>query len=90
VSAYCRGFIPELPRPNDGSIAPPSAGLLMLVAHLRRDPAVIAGLVRIVVLADLVFTATPALAQPVIGVLLAREAGYEPRQGWVVLSAILD
>ena len=43
----------------------------MLMAHLGRNPAVIAGVSRIVVIADFIFTATAVVAQPVTGVLLA-------------------
>jgi uncharacterized membrane protein len=61
----------------------------MLVAHLRKDPAVIAGVARIVVLADFVFTATAVVAQPVTGVLLARLLGYPILDGWIALSLLL-
>lgn len=36
----------------------------MLLAHLRQDPRLIAGVARIVVIADFVFTATAVIAQP--------------------------
>jgi uncharacterized membrane protein len=61
----------------------------MLVAHLKKDPAVIAGVASIVVLADFVFTATAVVAQPVTGVLLARLLGYPILDGWIALSLIL-
>jgi uncharacterized membrane protein len=61
----------------------------MLVAHLRRDPAVIAGTARIVVLADFVFTATAVVAQPVTGVALAYNVGYSLTDGWIALSILL-
>jgi len=61
----------------------------MLVAHLMGNPAVIAGVARIVVLADFVFTATAVVAQPITGVLLAWTAGYSLWEGWIVLSIIL-
>jgi uncharacterized membrane protein len=61
----------------------------MLAAHLRRDVAVIAGTARIVVLADVVFTATAVVAQPVTGVALAYAAGYSLAEGWIVLSVLL-
>ncbi|HEX6996205.1 MAG TPA: DUF2269 domain-containing protein [Gammaproteobacteria bacterium] len=61
----------------------------MLVAHLRKDPAVIAGVASIVVLADFVFTATAVVAQPITGVLLARLLGYPILDGWIALSLIL-
>jgi len=43
----------------------------------------------IVVLADTVFTATAAIAQPVTGYLLARTAGWPVFEGWVGLSLAL-
>ena len=61
----------------------------MLIAHRGGDPAVIAGVAKIVVLADFLFTATAVVAQPVTGWLLAREAGYSLTEGWIVLSLLL-
>lgn len=61
----------------------------MLVAHLRRDPAVIAGTARIVVLADFVFTATAVVLQPITGVALAWHVGYSLTDGWIALSIVL-
>jgi uncharacterized membrane protein len=61
----------------------------MLRAHLTGDARVIAGVARIVVAADFLFTATAVVAQPVTGVLLAREVGYSLREGWIVLSIVL-
>jgi len=61
----------------------------MLVAHLRKDPAVIAGVAGIVVLADFVFTATAVVVQPITGLLLARFLGYPILDGWIALSLLL-
>src|SRR3954451_683620 len=61
----------------------------MLQAHRSGDARVIAGVARIVVLADFLFTATAAVAQPITGVLLASEAGYALGETWIVLSVIL-
>jgi uncharacterized membrane protein len=61
----------------------------MLRAHLTGDAAVIAGVARIVVTADFVFTATAVVAQPVTGYLLARFLGYPIFDGWIALSLIL-
>jgi len=47
----------------------------MLMAHLSRDPAFVAGTASIVVVADALFTAAAVIAQPVTGYLLARETG---------------
>jgi uncharacterized membrane protein len=61
----------------------------MLLAHLQRDPIVVAGVARIVVIADFIFTATAVVAQPVTGVLLARTVGYSLWEGWIVWSIVL-
>jgi uncharacterized membrane protein len=61
----------------------------MLAAHLRGDPAVVAGVARIVVLADFVFTATAVVAQPITGVLLVWQVGYSMWEGWIALSIVL-
>ena len=58
----------------------------MLMAHRTGDVRVIAGVARIVVIADYVFTTTAVIAQPVTGVLLARVTGYELTEGWILLS----
>ena len=58
----------------------------MLMAHRSGDVRVVAGVARIVVIADYVFTATAVVAQPVTGVLLARTAGYSLGEGWIVAS----
>jgi uncharacterized membrane protein len=61
----------------------------MLMAHLTRNAAVIAAVARIVVIADLLFTATAVIAQPITGTALAEEVGYSLREGWIVLSVVL-
>jgi uncharacterized membrane protein len=61
----------------------------MLAAHLEGKPVVIAGVARIVVLADFIFTATAVVAQPITGVLLALQAGYSLFEGWILLSIAL-
>jgi uncharacterized membrane protein len=61
----------------------------MLLAHLRGEPALIAGVARIVVIADFMFTATAVVAQPITGVLLARTVGYSLWEGWIVWSVAL-
>jgi uncharacterized membrane protein len=58
----------------------------MLMAHRTGDVRVIAGVARIVVIADYVFTATAVIAQPVTGVLLARTVGYSLGEGWILAS----
>jgi uncharacterized membrane protein len=58
----------------------------MLMAHRTGDVRLIAGVARIVVIADYVFTATAVVAQPVTGLLLARVTGYSLGEGWILLS----
>lgn len=61
----------------------------MLAAHLRRDAALVAGVARLVVIADALFTATAVVAQPVTGVLLARETGLPLTERWIVAALAL-
>ena len=61
----------------------------MLLAHRSGDVRVIAGVARIVVAADFLFTASAVVLQPITGVLLANEAGYSLGEGWIALSIAL-
>jgi uncharacterized membrane protein len=61
----------------------------MLAAHLGGKPTVIAGVARIVVIADFIFTATAVVVQPVTGSLLVLHVGYSFWDGWVVWSMVL-
>jgi len=61
----------------------------MLMAHRTGDAAIIAATARSVVVADFVFTATAVVAQPVTGLLLAREVGYSLGEDWIVASIAL-
>lgn len=61
----------------------------MLMAHFTKNAAVIAGVARIVVVADFLFTATAVVLQPITGVALAHLAGYGLTEGWIVLSIVL-
>ena len=61
----------------------------MLLAHLRGEPVLVAGVARIVVIADFIFTATAVIAQPITGVLLTRAVGYSLWDRWIVLSIAL-
>jgi uncharacterized membrane protein len=61
----------------------------MLAAHLGGKPTVIAGVARIVVIADFIFTATAVVAQPITGVLLALKVGYSLWEGWIAWSIVL-
>jgi uncharacterized membrane protein len=61
----------------------------MFIAHLSGNVATIAGVARIVVLADFLFTATAVVLQPVTGVWLVYEVGYSLKDGWIALSIVL-
>jgi uncharacterized membrane protein len=61
----------------------------MLLAHLRREPALVAGIARIVVIADFIFTASAVIAQPITGVLLARSIEYSLWERWILWSIVL-
>ena len=61
----------------------------MFMANCTDDPAIVAATARIVVIADFVFTATAVIAQPITGVLLARNVGYSLTEGWIVASILL-
>lgn len=61
----------------------------MLAAHLDGKPIVIAGVARIVVVADFIFTATAVVLQPITGIWLALMAGYPLSEGWIIWSIVL-
>jgi uncharacterized membrane protein len=61
----------------------------MLLAHMCGRPEVVAGVARIVVLADFMFTASAVIAQPITGALLVHVAGFSLGESWIVLSIIL-
>jgi uncharacterized membrane protein len=62
----------------------------MLMAHRTGHAGVIAVIARFVVLADLIFTATAVVVQPVSGWLLARSIGLSPlEESWIVVSLLL-
>ena len=61
----------------------------MLISHQSRNPALIAHVAGIVVLADTVFTATAAVVQPITGYLLARATGQALLEGWLLAALVL-
>ncbi|MEP4247149.1 DUF2269 family protein [Tateyamaria sp.] len=61
----------------------------MLMAHRTKDPASIAHTASVVVIADTLFTATAAIAQPITGVILAHNLGWPLLEGWLGLSLAL-
>lgn len=61
----------------------------MLLAHRTGDAKVVAGVARIVVIADFLFTASAVVAQPLTGLWLAHTAGYALTDSWIVVSIAL-
>jgi uncharacterized membrane protein len=61
----------------------------LLMAHLSRDAAFIARTAAVVVLADLVFTATAIAVQPFTGYVLMRLTGTPFGAGWLALALAL-
>jgi uncharacterized membrane protein len=61
----------------------------MLLAHRKGDARVIAGVARIVVIADFLFTASAVVLQPITGVWMAHIAGYPLFSGWIGWSILL-
>jgi len=58
----------------------------MLMAHRSKDPAIIAHTASAVVLADLLFTTSAVIVQPVTGTLLAWRLGWDLTEGWLLAS----
>ena len=61
----------------------------MVLAVRTRNPALIAHVAGTVVLADMLFTATAVVAQPVTGILLTLSLGWPLTEGWIVLALAL-
>ncbi|MFB9230605.1 DUF2269 family protein [Pseudohalocynthiibacter aestuariivivens] len=61
----------------------------MVISNRSGDATLIAHTAGIVVLADIVFTATAAILQPITGWFLTREAGWSVFEEWVLLSLTL-
>lgn len=61
----------------------------MVLAVRTRDAKLIAHVSNSVVIADLVFTASAVIVQPVTGYLLARTIGWSLTEGWIALSLVL-
>ncbi len=58
----------------------------MFMADRTKDPAIIAKVGRAVVLADLLFTATAVVVQPLTGMALASAEGFDLESGWLVTT----
>jgi uncharacterized membrane protein len=67
----------------------PRAGGLRAWVSFTGDAVIVAGVARIVVLADFLFTATAVIVQPITGLLLAWHVGYSIWDGWIALSIAL-
>ena len=61
----------------------------MLMAHRTGDPSLIAHVAATVVVADLVFTASAVIFQPITGFFLVQEIGWPLDSGWLRLSLLL-
>jgi uncharacterized membrane protein len=61
----------------------------MLMAHRTGDARVIAAVARIVVIADMIFTASAVMVQPVTGTLLAWGLGWPIETPWIGISIAL-
>ena len=61
----------------------------MLMAHLSGDAAFIGRTARVVVMADMIFTAVAVALQPVTGWLLMRQTGAGFSESWIVVSLAL-
>ena len=61
----------------------------MLMAHRSRDVAAIAHTARMVVIADMVFTLSAVLVQPITGLALAHVAGHSLTDFWILASVAL-
>ena len=55
-------------------------------AHLTRDAPTIAGVGRMVIRADWIFTGTSGVVQPITGVILARETGVSLTEPWLMAA----
>jgi uncharacterized membrane protein len=61
----------------------------MVMADRSRDAAFVARTAGVVVIADVVFTASAIVLQPITGVLLMRETGARLADSWIVASLAL-
>ena len=61
----------------------------MFFASRTRDPRVVAAVVKYVVVADWLFTATTVVFQPLSGYFLAKMAGFPLGSPWIVWSFVL-
>ncbi|MET4700978.1 putative membrane protein [Constrictibacter sp. MBR-5] len=58
----------------------------MVMAHRTRDARIVAHTAGVVVIADMLFTASAVVVQPLTGAALAQRAGWPLLDGWVAAS----
>lgn len=61
----------------------------MVMANRTSNPEIIAHTASVVVIADFIFTASAVIVQPISGILLAIQMGWELTEGWITLSIAL-
>lgn len=61
----------------------------MLMAHRSGNAEFIARMASLVVLADVIFTATAVILQPITGYLLMRQTGATFAESWIAISLAL-
>ena len=61
----------------------------MLIAHRTRDAKIIAHVSGTVVIADLLFTTTAVILQPITGYWLASETGWDMDEPWILAALAL-
>jgi uncharacterized membrane protein len=61
----------------------------MLMAHRSGDAAFIARTAAVVVIADMLFTLTAVIAQPVTGAVLMELSSTSPTEGWLATALVL-
>ena len=61
----------------------------MVMAHRTFNPAIISHTASVVVIGDLIFTTSAVLLQPITGIVLAMNLGWDLTEGWILLSTAL-
>jgi len=61
----------------------------MFMANRTKNAALVAHTASIVVIADVVFTTTAVIIQPITGTILAYLIGWSLGEGWILLSILL-
>ncbi len=61
----------------------------MLMANRTSNPVLISHTASVVVIADMIFTASAVIVQPITGAFLASQMGWSLSEGWIILSIAL-